>query len=373
MAAWYRTRPARTIAHLPPPGNSLARAPRFGLSLQKRGMPIMGNWSDFVAWWKKVWSRQPSGEYVPVEPDASAGNHEPAQAKTGRLIRWPGSRRDRQLAALQEGYVEMLGLMRGIREHLEKQQGVQEKMVHVLDRLPDSMDGLKNVGRAAEQQVEVMSLLRKQIESGATHDQQLIDSMNRFNQTLGVMDQTSRSSGRAVEQLIVKAADSEKMLREAMERSERRFMIVTAVFAVVAMLAAGAVMFLVWANRAASSRDASKPSMLREAVPPMEVSAGASEALPPGAIPVPPEPEAASQPQPAPAPEPPPALPEPPASEHPAAESANPEGPPAPVVEPPPPETPAPAALDSEKPAKKSRRHSRRAPPEPAPVSPEAP
>ncbi|HOW98653.1 MAG TPA: hypothetical protein P5567_10780 [Kiritimatiellia bacterium] len=339
----------------------------------------MGTWSDLSAWWKRLWNRRPSEEYLPVSPESDVGEAAAAPAKPGRLIHWPVSRRDRQLAALQEGYVEMLGLMRGIREHLEKQQGVQEKMVQVLDRLPDSMDGLKNVGRAAEQQVEVMSLLRKQIESGATHDQQLIDSMNRFNQTLGVMDQTSRSSGRAVEQLIVKAADSEKMLRDAMERSERRFMIVTAVFAVVAVLAAGAVMFLVWANRAASPREAlPAPSIAREAPPPA-ASADASEALPPGAIPVPTEPELAPPAEPVPPaePEPPPIAMEPPASEVSSVESPAPEvaPEPAPVVEPAPVESagPAPAAVETDKPVKKSRRHSRRAPPEPAPAEPEAP
>lgn len=352
----------------------------------------MGHWSTFAAWWKKMWSHQPSGDYVPVEPDDSPAGHEPAPEKTGRLIRWPGSRRDRQLAALQEGYVEMLGLMRGIREHLEKQQGVQEKMVQVLGRLPESMDGLKNVGRAAEQQVEVMSLLRKQIESGATHDQQLVDSMNRFNQTLSVMDQTSRTSGRAVEQLIGKSADSEKMLREAMERSERRFMIVTGVFAVVAVLAAGAVMFLVWAGRASAPADPPPaPVAAAEAASSTGMPPAAAEGLPPGAIPVPPEiPE-----PPAPGPEIPPAaalepaptsevvpglMPVDPTPEAAPVETA-PEAAPMnmtpgqePVFEAPPPEpVPPPAAAESEKRPKKPRRQSRRALPEPPPALPEAP
>ncbi len=330
----------------------------------------MGNWSNFVAWWKRAWGRQPSGDYVPVEPDSSAGSPEPAQEKSGRIIRWPGSRRDRQLAALQEGYVEMLGLMRGIREHLEKQQGVQEKMVHVLDRLPESMDGLKNVGRAAEQQVEVMSLLRKQIESGATHDQQLIDSMNRFNQTLSVMDQTSRTSGRAVEQLIGKSADSEKMLREAMERSERRFMIVTGVFAVVAVLAAGAVMFLVWAGRTAAPADRTPaPAAAMEAAPSADITASESEGLPPGAIPVPPETlePPVDEPEPAPAETMEPAV-------MPELTPVEPAPEPEPAVEAPPPETAVEAApAEPEKRVRKPRRSARRPSLEPAPAEPEAP
>jgi hypothetical protein len=305
-----------------------------------------------------MWRSEQSNEYLPVTPDSSVGDSEPCPTpeKPGRLIHWPGSRRDRQLAALQEGYVEMLSLMRGIREHLEKQQGVQEKMVQVLTRLPESMDGLKNVGRAAEQQVEVMSLLRQQIESGASHDRQLVESMNRFNQTLSVMDQTSRTSGRAVEQLIGKAADSEKILHDAMERSERRFMVITGIFALVAVLVAGTVLALAWVGHAASSRESVEPPPAPMSVPDVKPAApvpiGAAEGLPPGAVPVLPTvieatPSATAD-----------ALPP---------DRMEPSSPPVTlpaggVIEPPPDEKP-------EKPAKRSWRKARKAAREPVPVA----
>ncbi|MBU1693377.1 MAG: hypothetical protein KKC51_05370 [Verrucomicrobia bacterium] len=314
----------------------------------------MGTWSDFVGWWKRVWRRDLSGDYLPVTPDSTTGESEPGPApeKSARLIHWPGSRRDRQLAALQQGYVEMLGLMRGIREHLEKQQGVQEKMVQVLDRLPDSMDGLKNVGRAAEQQVEVMSLLRQQIEAGVSHDQQLVESMNRFNQTLSVMDQTSRTSGRAVEQLIGKASDSEKMLRDTMEHSERRFMIVTGVFALIAVLMVGTVLALVWFGRAMPAAEdtvAASPTTTEVSTPAAPTSPELAEGLPPGAIPMPPE--VTEETPPVAGDAPPPEVVEP----------AEDQG-----IEPPP-------AEEIKKPTRRSRRKTRQAAREPEPVEADRP
>lgn len=221
----------------------------------------MGTRSGFGSWWKRLWRRGRRAEYLPVTPDSGLENAESlgAPEKPSRRLQWPVSRRDRQLAALQAGYTEMLGLMRSIREHLEHQQVVQQKMVQVLDRLPDTMEGLKDVGRAVEQQVEVLSLLRQQFEAADLHDRELADSMNRFNRTLAVMDETSRNSGRAVTQLIEKAAASEKMLHSAMERSERRFMVVTGLFTLLAVVVAGSVLWSVWKGPLAAGLSAGSP------------------------------------------------------------------------------------------------------------------
>ena len=252
----------------------------------------MSTWSDLVAWFRHSMHKSDS----PVHDGA-------ATEPSGRLMRWPVSKRDRQIAGLQAGYTEMLDLVRGLREHLERQQQVQEKMVQVLDRLPDSIDGLKNVGKAAEQQVEVLSLLRNQIEAGTRHDQQLVDSMKQFNQTLSVMDETSRHSGRAVNQLVEKAAESERTLREAMERSERRFLVALGFFAAIAVLSVGVVLWVTW-------REGRAPTTL-----PVETPAPALSTTPE------PTPPAAEMPPPSVVETPPPASVTPPADEPPAKKS----------------------------------------------------
>ena len=201
----------------------------------------MGKLSDFFAKLKK-----PSppdnvpANYIDIAPGSGEKSKAPPVVqKENWLSHWrPGSKRDRQIAWLQAGYSETLDLMRSIRQHLDRQEDVQVKMASILDRLPESMDGLKSVNKAAEQQVVVLGLLRQQIEANVHHDKKLVESMDKFNQTLGLMDETSRNSGRTVTDLINKAKNSEALLREVIERSERRFIFMTTLFVVVIVAAA---------------------------------------------------------------------------------------------------------------------------------------
>ena len=203
----------------------------------------MGKLSDFISKLKKT--SPPDNDpanYIDITPDSGdKSKASPAVQKENWLARWrPGSKRDRQIAWLQAGYSETLDLMRSIRQHLDRQEDVQVKMANVLERLPESMDGLKSVNKAAEQQVVVLGLLRQQIEANVHHDQKLVESMDKFNQTLGLMDETSRNSGRTVTDLIEKSKSSETLLREVIERSERRFVFVTTLFVLVIVAAAAA-------------------------------------------------------------------------------------------------------------------------------------
>ena len=203
----------------------------------------MGKWVEFI---RKIRERVPPADKVASYIDIMPGSEEKATAspvvrKEAWLSRWrPGFKRDRQIAWLQAGYSETLDLLRSIRQHLDRQEDVQVKMANVLDRLPESMEGLQSVNKAAEQQVVVLDLLRQQIEAGIQHDRKLVESMNQFNQTLGLMDETSRNSGRTIIDLVEKAKNSESLLREVIERSERRFVWVTTFFTLVIVLATAA-------------------------------------------------------------------------------------------------------------------------------------
>lgn len=203
----------------------------------------MGKLSDFFANMKKKSPPENDpAESIDITPGSGDKSKvSPAVQKESWLSRWrPGSKRDRQIAWLQAGYSETLDLMRSIRQHLDRQEDVQVKLANVLDRLPESMEGLKSVNKAAEQQVVVLGLLREQIEANVHHDQKLVESMDKFNQTLGLMDETSRNSGRTVTDLIEKSKSSETLLREVIERSERRFVFMTTLFVLVIVASAAA-------------------------------------------------------------------------------------------------------------------------------------
>ena len=102
------------------------------------------------------------------------------------------------MQTLQSGYVEMLDLMRSISSHLDQQAQSQTRLLQSLECFPEAVDGLKHVGKATAQQTEVLKLVRDQLESTAQHEQDIVGSMDGFNRTLHLMDETNRTTSSTV-------------------------------------------------------------------------------------------------------------------------------------------------------------------------------
>jgi hypothetical protein len=172
----------------------------------------------------------------------------------------PHSRKKRQMAALQNGYMEMLEMMRAVREHLDRQARVQERMADVVDRLPGALTGVEKLGRAAEEQVGVLQGLREQMATTAEHDRRMVESMADFNKTLAVMNETSRASA------------------DMVRRSERRMSLAFALFALVLVVLAGA-LYVQLGGEIPPVRSApvAPPEAIAPESPSPAVSAGAPE------------------------------------------------------------------------------------------------
>lgn len=94
------------------------------------------------------------------------------------------SKRDRQLAALSNGYQQLIGLMSSIQMNMEVQAKNQQQLLGALENLPEVADGLKKMGTAAERQTEVIKLMRDQLNSNVHRDKQMSKSVSRINKTL---------------------------------------------------------------------------------------------------------------------------------------------------------------------------------------------
>lgn len=177
------------------------------------------------AWWNK-WVGEKDGEprveYLSTEESGSK------HSGSGWLARWHAPKRqEQQLATLREGFSELVGLTRAIREHMEQQARTQQTLVDMMDHLPGAVEGLKNVGRATEQQTETLALLKEQLESSARNEGHLAESMQQFNKTLAVMDDLSKSTSRTVTSMVERTHRSEETLQKILERSERRVLHMT--------------------------------------------------------------------------------------------------------------------------------------------------
>ncbi len=213
----------------------------------------MAKWLDILLFRRRRKQQEPEsaeGDYIDVEPVSPAPRgRSPDRSGTWLAKLRPSYRREQQIGVLQEGFEELVGLTRTIREHMDQQVQTQKTLVDLMKNLPEAVDGLKSVGKATEQQTETLALLKKQMESNVQHGEQMIDSIKHFNQTLGRMDETSKSTASTVAALVEKGRESEDLLRQILERSEKRLIYLIGTLLVVTLLVLGAGLYLGLADR----------------------------------------------------------------------------------------------------------------------------
>ena len=76
------------------------------------------------------------------------------------------SRQKQQAIAVQNGYLEMVDLIRAIRSHLDRQETVQTSLLTMHHKVPDAMD----------RQQEVLAVFKQQLENNMENDRRLTDS-----------------------------------------------------------------------------------------------------------------------------------------------------------------------------------------------------
>lgn len=245
------------------------------------------------------------GSELPAIPDTPTVIPPPPvpESKPGFLKRLFTSRRKTQAMAVQNGYLEMVDLIRAIRSHLDRQETVQTTVLALLEKVPSAMD----------RQNDVMGLFKQQLENNLAKDQQLTDSMSHLNQTLSAMDESQRASSHTITDLIHRSRESEQLLREVMRRAERRMTILLVFFFLLAVV--GAIYFVRWQRAASVAPVAPAAAVVAtEATPPAAEPAAAESVEPEAPAPaVAAEPAApeVEQPPAAAIEEPAPALPEP--------------------------------------------------------------
>ena len=208
-------------------------------------------------------AHRPEPDVLPPEPGGALSVPPPVpQKKPGFLRRLFTSRKKQQAVAMQNGYLEMVDLIRAIRSHLDRQETVQTSVLAMLEKVPGAMD----------RQHEVMTMFKQQLENGMENNRRLTDSMGNLNNTLAAMDESQKASSRTITDLIHRSRESEQLLREVMRRSERR-MTALVIFFFLAVVALG-FYFVRGADRAAP---APAPAVVAEPTEPAPAPAAQAE------------------------------------------------------------------------------------------------
>ncbi|MDD4736804.1 MAG: hypothetical protein PHP44_11955 [Kiritimatiellae bacterium] len=182
----------------------------------------------------------PPADCVEIIREESAFPRTPV--KRSRFFFWRNpSKRERQIAALQEGYAEMITLMRAIRGHLEMQSGNQKIL---FDHLPDAIEGIKNMGSHADRQTHILELMQHQSETSLQYGKDMASSLDRFNSTLTTMDHTNRQTTHIITDLAERTEEAEDLVRTMLIRSQHRLIIMAVVLLLTTLAVSAAAVYL---------------------------------------------------------------------------------------------------------------------------------
>ncbi|HRP62770.1 MAG TPA: hypothetical protein PK400_05715 [Phycisphaerales bacterium] len=159
----------------------------------------------------------------------------------------------RSMAELQQGYDEVMGLVRKIGDHLDAQTRRTEKLVELMERLPQALDALpeasrnnsrtldllnehfvhsekrehamhetlRRLGESSGHQTEVLGLLQQQLDAGCRASEQMSQTMTGFNDALSHLATNNGRSAEVLSRLMQATDERESRLAEMMSRTQR--------------------------------------------------------------------------------------------------------------------------------------------------------
>ncbi len=177
-----------------------------------------------------------AGEWHPPGHDDAAV--ELAKPKR-RWYHWfvPRPSRKAQSRALQKHAASDVGeLLQAVSHHLDRQSQVQERLLGALERLPEAIESMQKVGQSSEAQTQVLSEVKRQLESSA-------EGMSHFENSLSTFDATNRSAAETVASLIERSRETEEKLRQLVNRSERRVTLLLGVLGLAFIVVVGGALY----------------------------------------------------------------------------------------------------------------------------------
>ena len=186
------------------------------------------------------------------------------------------SKRDQQLARVSEGYLEMVDLVRAIRNQLESQNENNLILRDSLSQLPEAMKGLESFSKSQRTVGKALKEIHGQLRNSGAKDHKLVESMEGFNSTLKGMDDTGKATLRTfdrvqermrdsdirMENLFQKVQNSEEKVSDTMVRLQRNMAIMQSLFLICLMIVIGVLVFTVMGTKQES--EAPKPPVKKE-------------------------------------------------------------------------------------------------------------
>lgn len=161
--------------------------------------------------------------------------------------------RQRSLAQLQQGYDEVMGLVRKVNDHLDAQTQRTEQMLEMVEKLPAALEAIPEINRqnarlielvsehlregkrrdnelnqsleklssSSTQQTEVLGLLQQQFDASTQSSQQMTETLGSFSKCLSDLAATNNRSTDILSKIVQENEQREVRMAEMARRSDR--------------------------------------------------------------------------------------------------------------------------------------------------------
>jgi methyl-accepting chemotaxis protein len=205
-----------------------------------------------------------------AKPAGAAGEPQSAEAEDSRVLATTVQQKDKieTLEKLQAGFDKLIEQLQGINENLNRQITQHEDLMGRVEQFPKL---LENFPAVVENQKQITEQLIEQLKSAAAKNQQFVDavekipnetakqtdalvdinhqlaaaadtdvqiteSFNKFNQTLGKLNDSATGQTESIIQMSKTFAASDRYLKYIISRQNRRFMWVFVIAVLVCVL-----------------------------------------------------------------------------------------------------------------------------------------
>lgn len=168
------------------------------------------------------------------------------------------SSRTRSVGDMQRSYDEVMGLVRKIGDHLDTQADRTQRLIDLMDRMPQALDALPEINRqnarlfevltdhlehakhretalntaidritvSSSEQTQVLGLIQQQLDANNMAANQMAENLGGFSQALGNLADLNSKSISVLQTLTRSSEEREARLAELLGRSQRWMIIV---------------------------------------------------------------------------------------------------------------------------------------------------
>lgn len=131
------------------------------------------------------------------------------------------NRRDQQLRHLREGYIELLGLVRSISHHLDRQKEENSQVTTLVESLPPALNSFEKLASSQQEVTAILGNLNSHMEKTHEKDEQLLENLSGVNSTLQDVSSSHEKSLGALGKVSERIEHSDEQMKMLFEQANR--------------------------------------------------------------------------------------------------------------------------------------------------------